>query len=78
MYLLDYIFYDLSSIGTYFEIQAFYAICMRTVYSHLSNKRDVTLTDYGKFHPAQNENPPCMFIDFITELSIFLQKFQSS
>ena len=23
-------------------------------YSHLSNKRDVTLTDFGKFHPAQN------------------------
>ena len=28
-------------------------------YSHLSNKRDVTLTDFGKFHPAQNKNPPC-------------------
>ena len=42
-------------------------------YSHLSNKRDVTLTDFGKFHPAQNKNPPCTFIDFITKLSIFLQ-----
>ena len=37
-------------------------------YSHLSNKRDVTLTDFGKFHHAQNKNPPCTFIDFITEL----------
>ena len=44
-----------------------------TSYSHLSNKRDVMLTDFGKFHPAQNKNPPCMFIDFITDLSIFLQ-----
>ena len=43
------------------------------LYSHLSNKRDVTLTDFGKFHPAQNENSPCTFIDFITKLSIFLQ-----
>ena len=44
-----------------------------TNYSHLSNKRDVTLTDFGKFHHAQNKNPPCKFIDFITKLSIFLQ-----
>ena len=33
------------------------------MYSHLSNKRDVTLTDFGKFHLAQNKNPPCTFID---------------
>ena len=39
-------------------------------YSHLSNKRDVTLTNFGKFHPTQNKNPPCMFIAFITKLSI--------
>ena len=37
-------------------------------YSHLSNKRDVTLTDFGKFHPAQNKNSPCMFIDFIKKV----------
>ena len=49
-----------------------------SMYSHLSNKRDVTLTDFGKFHPAQNKSPPCTFIDFFTELSIFLQKFQHS
>ena len=36
----------------------------RNVYSHLFNKRDVTLTDFGKFHPAQNKNLPCTFIDF--------------
>ena len=34
-------------------------------HSHRSNKRDVTLTDFGKFHPAQNKNPPCTFTDFL-------------
>ena len=33
-------------------------------YSHLSNKRDVTLTDFEKFPPPQ-KNPPSMFIDFL-------------
>ena len=33
-------------------------------YSHLSNKRDVTLTDFDKFHPPQ-KNPPSTFIDFL-------------
>ena len=42
-----------------------YCIYQTLSYSHLSNKRDVTLTDFGKFHPAQNKNPPCRFIDFI-------------
>jgi hypothetical protein len=28
------------------------------VYSHLSNKREVTLTDFEKFHPPQN----CFFV----------------
>ena len=56
-----------------------YKYCYKYVdYSHLSNKRDATLTDFGKFHPAQNKNPPCTFIDFITDLSIFLQNFQYS
>ena len=27
-------------------------------YSHLSNKRDVTLTDFEKFHPSQKKIPP--------------------
>ena len=40
------------------------------IYSHLSNRCDVTLTDFGKFHPTQNKNPPCTFIDFITKLSV--------
>ena len=39
-----------------------YALSM---YSHLSNKRDVTLTDFEKFHPTQNKNPPYTFIDFL-------------
>ena len=47
-------------------------------YSHLSNKRDVTLTDFGNFHPVQNKNPPCPFTDFITKLSIFLQNLRKS
>ena len=40
-------------------------------YSHLSNKREVTLTDFEKFHPPQ-KNPPSTFIDFITKLSYIL------
>ena len=48
-------------------------------YYHLSNKREVTLTDFGKFHPAQNKNPPCMFIDFITKMSYcFIQSQYSN
>ena len=35
-------------------------------YSHLSNKRDVTLTDFGKFHPAQNKNAPCSWFHYKT------------
>ena len=35
-----------------------------TVYSHLPNKREVTLTDFEKFHPHK-KNPPSMFIDFL-------------
>ena len=41
---------------------------MLKMYSHLSNKRDVMLTEFIKFHPAQNKNPPCTFIDFNTKL----------
>ena len=35
------------------------------IYSHLSDKRDVMLTDFEKFHPTQNKNPPYTFIDFL-------------
>ena len=38
-------------------------------YSHLSKKRDVKLTDFRKFHPAQN---------LPTRLLISLQNFQYS
>ena len=41
------------------------------IYSHLSNKREVTLTDFEKFHPPQ-KNHPSTFIDFITKLSNIL------
>jgi hypothetical protein len=27
------------------------------MYSHLSNKREVTLTDFEKFHPPQKKSP---------------------
>ena len=33
-------------------------------YSHLSNKRGPTLTDFEKFHPPQNKNPLYRFTDF--------------
>ena len=46
-------------------------------YSHLSNKHDVTLTDFEKFYPAQNKNPPCTFIDLIKKLSIILQNLMA-
>ena len=36
-----------------------------TWYSHLSNKRDVKLTDFEKFHPTQIKNPTYTFIDFL-------------
>ena len=35
-------------------------------YSHLSNEHDVTLTDLGKFHPAQNKNAPCSWFHYKT------------
>ena len=38
---------------------------MASQYSHLSNKRDVTLTDFEKFHPTQIKNLPYTFIDFL-------------
>ena len=32
-------------------------------YSHLSNKRKVTITDFKKFHPPQKKiHPPCLLI----------------
>ena len=43
-------------------------------YSYLSNKHDVMFTNFRRFHPARNKNPLCMFINFITNFSIFLQK----
>ena len=42
-------------------------------YTHLSNKREVMLTDFGKFHPPQ-KNPPSIFIDFTTKLSDILNE----
>ena len=55
----------------------FYIFLLFFIYSHVSNKCDVTLTDFRKFHPAQNKNPPCTFIDFITKVSIFLQNLMT-
>ena len=39
------------------------------MYSHLSNKREVTLTDFDKISPSTKKNPPSTFIDFITKVS---------
>ena len=39
--------------GFNFAIMPFQVVEL-LMYSHLSNKRDVRLTDFGKFHPAQN------------------------
>ena len=36
-----------------------------SMYSHLSNKRDVTLTDFEKFHPTQIKNPSYTLIDLL-------------
>ena len=33
-------------------------LCLFFPYSHLSNKRDVTLSDFEKFHPQQKKSPP--------------------
>ena len=46
-----------------------------TDYSHLSNKCDVTLTDFEKFHPTQIKNPPYTFdfLDFSTLHSTFIR-----
>ena len=50
----------------------------KSYYSHLSNKRDVTLTDFGKFHSAQNKNPPARLLISLQNLQYFLQNFQFS
>ena len=47
------------------EVQSYYYSRFYCNYSHLSNKRDVTLTDFEKFHPTQIKNPPYTFIDFL-------------
>ena len=53
----------------YFKVEEsphFYSLLVSgSDYSHLSNKRDVRLTDFEKFHPQQNNNPPYTFIDFL-------------
>ena len=43
--------------------QKWWQICS-TDYSHLSNKREVTLTDFEKFHPPKKKSPST-FIDFL-------------
>ena len=47
------------------SIHTMYLFYFTSMYSHLYNKREVTLTDFEKFHPTQIKNPPYMFIDFL-------------
>ena len=47
-----YLYYELSGPAKHFQIM------WEQAYSHLSNKRDVTLTDFEKFHPPQIKIPP--------------------
>ena len=51
--------------------QKWWQICS-TDYSHLSNKREVTLTDFEKFHPPQKNPPPRLLIS-LQNFLIFLQ-----
>ena len=39
---------------------------VKLLYTHLSNRREVTLTEFEKFHPPQKKIPPSSFINFIT------------
>ena len=56
---------------TYWYVKFFSNNLIVQKYSHLSDKREVMLTNFGKFHPPQ-KNPPSTFIDFITKLSNIL------
>ena len=50
-------------IPSYGPLQSWLALY--PIYSHLSNKRDVMLTNFEVFHPAQIKNPPYTFMDFL-------------
>ena len=53
---------------TYWYVKFFSNNLIVQKYSHLSDKREVMLTNFRKFHPPQIKSPST-FIDFITKLS---------
>ena len=49
-----------------------------TDYSHLSNKREVTLTNFEKFHPPQKKIPPpqnCFFLNYTKTVILYVTLF---
>ena len=52
-------------------IEPFFYDC--DAYSHLSNKREVTLTDFEKFHPPQKRIPPPHLLISMQNFPIFLK-----
>ena len=48
------------------ELLGFNLINLTCNYSHLSNKREVTLTDFEKFHPPK-KNPPSTIALFLND-----------
>ena len=46
-------------------------------YSHLSNKHEVTLTDFEKFRPPQNKIPPPRLLISLQNYPIFLQNLMT-
>jgi len=47
------------------------------MYSHLSNKREVTLIDFEKFHPTQKKIPPPRLLISLQNFPIFLQNLMT-
>ena len=49
--------------STFIRDESSYKIITTNMYSHHSNKREVTLTDFEKFHPPQKKiHPPRLLI----------------
>ena len=48
----------------FFNCHGFFLLRSISQYSHLSNKRDVTLTNFRKFHPARNKSPPLQNVQY--------------
>ena len=66
---------NLSSNYVKFHLQ-FITFLHEHMYSHLSNKREVTLADLEKFHPPQKNPPPRLLIS-LQNFPIFLQNLMT-